>query len=127
MTIQARACALAGGRGHDCLAGGKLGIEQRTTDDEILDGCLLPMVNEGFKIVEEATQRETDLNIATFTATASAQVGGLMHWARHVRKGGLPRVVADIRKYGEPHPNVPYWEPCELLVRRLKAAAKAKL
>lgn len=109
----------------------ELGIEQRTiSDDEILDRCLLPMVNEGFKIVEEGiAQRETDLNIAYIYGYGfPRKSGGPMHWARHVRKGGLPQVVADIRKYGEAHPNVPYWEPCELLVKEAeKAAAKAKL
>ena len=88
------------------------------------------MVNEGFKIVEEGiAQRETDLNIAYIYGYGfPRKSGGPMHWARHVRKGGLPQVVADIRKYGEAHPNVPYWTPCELLVKEAeKAAAKAKL
>ena len=42
-----------------------LGIERRAiTDDEILDRCMLPLVNEGFRIVGEGiAQRESDLNI----------------------------------------------------------------
>lgn len=39
-----------------------------------------------------------------------------MHWARHVREGGLPKVVDDLRKYAAVHPKVPHWEPAELLL-----------
>ena len=50
--------------------------------------------------------------------------GGPMHWARHVRPGGLPKVLADLRKFGAAHPNVPHWAPSELLVREAAAASK---
>ena len=50
--------------------------------------------------------------------------GGPLFWARHLRDGGLPQVVEDLRKYAKAHPNVPHWTPSELLVRE---AAKSKL
>ena len=49
--------------------------------------------------------------------------GGPMHWARHVRAGGLPKVVADLRSYAAAHPNVPHWEPCALLLEQAEKAA----
>ena len=104
----------------------ELGITRRAfTDEEILDRCLLPLVNEGFKIVEEGiAQRESDLNIVYLYGYGfPRRHGGPMHWARHVREGGLPKVVADLQRYAEAHPNVPHWKPSELL---LKEAAKAE-
>ena len=106
-----------------------LGIAQRSIgDDEILDRCLLPLVNEGFKIVEEGiAQRESDLNIVYLYGYGfPRKSGGPMHWARHVRKGRLPQVVADMAKYAAAHPDVPHWKPSALLVQEAeKAAAKA--
>ena len=82
-------------------------------------------MNEGFKIVEEGiAQRESDLNIVYLYGYGfPRRHGGPMHWARHVREGGLPKVVADLQRYAEAHPNVPHWKPSELL---LKEAAKAE-
>ena len=88
----------------------ELGITRRAfTDEEILDRCLLPLVNEGFKIVEEGiAQRESDLNIVYLygygfhAATAApcmgeARPGG---WAAQGRRrppavrGGAPERAA---------------------------------
>jgi len=104
----------------------ELGIARRAiSDEEVLDRCLLPLVNEGFRILEEGiAQRESDLNIVYLYGYGfPRKSGGPMHWARHQRKGGLLKVVEDLRKYGEAHPDVPHWEPSALLVAE---AAKAK-
>ena len=42
--------------------------------------------------------------------------GGPVHWARHMREGGLPKVVADLTALAAAHPTVPHWAPCALLV-----------
>jgi hypothetical protein len=51
--------------------------------------------------------------------------GGPIHWARHIRPGGLPKIVEDLRTFAAAHPTVPHWEPCALLVQ--EAAATSKL
>ena len=98
---------------------------------EILDRLLLPMVNEGFKIVEEGiAQRESDLNIVYLYGYGfPRKSGGPMHWARHVRPGGLAQLVADLHAYAAKHPGVGHWEPCKLLVEAAEAerAKAAKL
>ena len=103
-----------------------LGVGRREISaDEVLDRCLLPLVNEGFKIVQEGiAQRESDLNIVYLYGYGfPRKSGGPMHWARHVRAGGLPKVVADLRSYAAAHPNVPHWEPCALLLEQAEKAA----
>ncbi len=47
-----------------------------------------------------------------------------MHWARHGRDGGLPKLVADLRRYADAYPQVAHWKPSELLVREAGAASK---
>jgi len=107
----------------------KLGIERSApgSSTEILDRCLLPLVNEGFKILEEGiAQRESDINIVWLYGYGfPRKSGGPMHWARHIRPGGLPKIVEDLRTFAAAHPTVPHWEPCALLVQ--EAAATSKL
>jgi len=95
------------------------------TADEVLDRLMLPLVNEGFKILQEGiAQRETDINIVYLYGYGfPRKSGGPMHWARHIRPGGLPQLVQDLERYAELHPTVPHWAPCELLV---KEAARAQ-
>ena len=105
----------------------KLGMTPRTLSaDEILDRCLLPMVNEGFKIVEEGiAQRESDLNIVYLYGYGfPRKSGGPMHWARHIRPGGLPKIVADLKAYAAAHPTVPHWAPCDLLEKEAQRVSK---
>jgi len=110
----------------------KKGIKRRViSEEEVLDRCLLPLVNEGFKCLEEGiAQRESDIDIIFLYGYGfPRKLGGPMHWARHGRQGGLPRVLADIKRYGAAHPNGKHWVPSVLLVSEVEkaAAAKAKL
>jgi 3-hydroxyacyl-CoA dehydrogenase len=93
---------------------------------EVLDRCLLPLVNEGFKILEEGiAQRESDIDVTYLYGYGFPRYqGGPMYWARNVRSGGLPKLAADMAQYAAAHPTTPHWKPAELL---LKEAAKAKL
>ena len=97
-----------------------LGFTRRPFDSaEVLDRCLLPLVNEGFRILDEGiAQREGDIDIIWIYGYGFPRYrGGPMHWARHIRPGGLAQVAEDLRKYAAAHPNVSCWEPSALLLR----------
>jgi len=77
------------------------GIEQRNFDnEEILERCLLPMVNEGAKILEEGIAiRPSDIDVIWINGYGwPVYTGGPMFWADTI---GLDTVVAKIKKYGE--------------------------
>ena len=97
------------------------------------DRCLLPLVNEGFKCLEEGiAQRESDIDVTYLYGYGFPRYrGGPLFWARHGRPGGLPKVVEDMRKYAAQQAalgkgTVSHWEPSALLLAEAeKAAAKA--
>ena len=77
------------------------GIEQReVTDQEVLERCLYPMVNEGAKILEEGIAiRGSDIDVVWVNGYGWPMYrGGPMYWADEV---GLTEVVASIKDYGE--------------------------
>ncbi len=77
------------------------GFDQRTfSTDEILERCLLPMVNEGAKILEEGIAiRPSDIDVIWINGYGwPVYTGGPMFWADTM---GLDKVVAKIKKYGE--------------------------
>ena len=70
------------------------------SDEEILDRCLLPMINEGAKILEEGIAvRASDIDV-TYVYGYGWPVyrGGPMHYANSM---GLDKVLAKIRHYHE--------------------------
>lgn len=76
------------------------GINRRAIeDDEILERCLLPMVNEGAKILEEKmAQRASDIDIVWINGYGwPVYHGGPMFWADHY---GLAKVVERLKHYG---------------------------
>ena len=85
-----------------------------------------PSTPQGFKILEEGiAQRESDIDVVYLYGYGFPRWrGGPMHWARHGRDGGLPKLVADLRRYAEAYPQVAHWTPSELLVREAGAASK---
>jgi len=75
------------------------GVEQRdVTDEEILDRCLLPMVNEGAKILEEGIAiRPSDIYVVWINGYGwPVYTGGPMFWADTI---GLDVVAEKIKKY----------------------------
>ncbi|MEZ5296928.1 MAG: 3-hydroxyacyl-CoA dehydrogenase NAD-binding domain-containing protein [Ilumatobacteraceae bacterium] len=77
------------------------GYEQReVSDQEVLERCLYPMVNEGAKILDEDIAiRGSDIDVVWVNGYGwPVYRGGPMYWADSV---GLPEVVAKIREYGE--------------------------
>ena len=77
------------------------GIEQReVTDAEVLERCLLPMVNEGCKILDEGIAiRASDIDVVWVNGYGwPVYTGGPMFWADTL---GLADVVDKIGRYHE--------------------------
>ena len=84
------------------------------SDEEILDRCLLLMINEGAKILEEGIAvRASDIDV-TYVYGYGWPVyrGGPMHYANSM---GLDKVLAKIRHYHESTGD-DFWAPSPLLV-----------
>ena len=77
------------------------GIEQReVTDQEVLERCLYPMINEGAKILEEGIAiRGSDIDVIWVNGYGwPVYRGGPMYWADSV---GLAEIVEKIKGYGD--------------------------
>lgn len=77
----------------------KLGIEQReVSDQEILERCMLPLINEGMQILEEGiAQRASDIDIIYIFGYGFPPFrGGPMHYAEHL---GLANVRDRLAHY----------------------------
>ncbi|MDH4146019.1 MAG: 3-hydroxyacyl-CoA dehydrogenase NAD-binding domain-containing protein [Acidimicrobiia bacterium] len=81
--------------------GQRQGVAQRdVTDQEILERCLFPMVNEGAKILDEGIAiRPSDIDVVWINGYGwPVYTGGPMFWADTI---GLGEVASKIRDYGE--------------------------
>ncbi len=79
------------------------GIERRAiSDDEILERCLYPMINEGAKILDEGiAQRASDIDVVWMTGYGwPVYRGGPMHYAEAV---GLDKVLDRMKSYHTAH------------------------
>ncbi len=77
------------------------GIEQReVSDEEIRDRCLLPMVNEGCKILEEGkAMRASDIDVVWVNGYGwPVYRGGPMFWAE---SEGLGNIAEKIKGFGD--------------------------
>jgi 3-hydroxyacyl-CoA dehydrogenase len=95
------------------------GIERREiSDEEIVQRCMYPLVNEGAKILEEGIAiRASDIDIVyLFGYGFPVYRGGPMFWAEQI---GLDKVLATIRGFHKIHGK--FWEPAKLLVERAEA------
>jgi 3-hydroxyacyl-CoA dehydrogenase len=95
--------------------GAKAGLEQRVaSDEEILDRCLLPMINEGAKILDEGiAARASDIDVVWIYGYGwPVYRGGPMHYANSV---GLDTVLQKLRNYHE-QTGDDFWKPSPLLV-----------
>jgi 3-hydroxyacyl-CoA dehydrogenase len=75
------------------------GIRERVvTDEEILERCLLALVNEGAKLIDDGTaSRASDIDVVwTRGFGFPAHLGGPMFWASET---GLPFVLERLRRY----------------------------
>jgi 3-hydroxyacyl-CoA dehydrogenase len=92
------------------------GVDQReVTDQEVLERCLYPMVNEGAKILSEGIAiRGSDIDVIWVNGYGwPLYRGGPMFWADSV---GLGEIVDKIRSYGDALGGR-HWELSPLLER----------
>ena len=91
------------------------GVAQKpASDQEILERCLYPMVNEGAKILEEGKAiRASDVDIVWINGYGwPVYSGGPMHWANGI---GLAKIVARLRALEAEHGSE--FKPAVLLER----------
>ena len=102
--------------------GARQGIEQReVSDEEVLERCLLPMVNEGAKILDEGIAlRASDIDVVWVNGYGwPVYTGGPMFWADTL---GLESVVDKIEHYHETLGGE-HWRPAERWARVLADGA----
>ncbi len=102
----------------------KLGITRRAiSDQEILERCLYPMVNEGAKILAEGmAQRSLDIDVIWVNGYGwPVYRGGPMWWADNVI--GLKTVHDALLKYRDASGD-PFWEPAPLLKKLVQEDKK---
>ncbi len=95
------------------------GIEQRDiSDQEILERCLYPMINEGAKILEEGiAARPLDIDIIWINGYGfPGYKGGPMFWADQI---GLQSIVDAYARYAKQFGDH-YWQPAPLLAKLAK-------
>jgi len=94
----------------------KLGVPQRRHgDEEILERCLYPLMNEGLRILEEGVAiRASDIDVVWAAGYGFPRYrGGPMFYADTI---GLPKLLAGMKKYRELFGPM-HWEPAPLLVK----------
>ncbi len=91
----------------------RLGFQRREVgEEEILERCLLALVNEGAKILEEGmAESSTDIDTVYLNGYGfPAEVGGPMTWAD---RQGLPAIRDRLNALTERHGE--HWKPAELI------------
>ncbi len=83
-------------------------------EDEIVERCLYPLINEGFRILEEGVVlRAADIDVVWTSGYGFPRYrGGPMHYAEAI---GLKKVLAGMQKYRDRFGPM-HWEPANLLV-----------
>jgi 3-hydroxyacyl-CoA dehydrogenase len=84
------------------------------SEEEIVERCLYPMINDGFKILDEGVVlRAADIDVVWTSGYGFPRYrGGPMHYAEAI---GLEKVLAGIEKYRDRFGPM-HWEPAKLLV-----------
>lgn len=93
----------------------QLGIApQAHSEQEILERCLYPLINEGFRILEEGiAQRASDIDVVWCAGYGFPRYrGGPLFYAEEI---GLARVLEGIERYRARF-GAMHWEPAALLV-----------
>jgi 3-hydroxyacyl-CoA dehydrogenase len=96
----------------------EMGVSRRKiAAEEIVERCILALVNEGAKILEEGiAQRASDIDVVYLTGYGFPPFrGGPMHYADSL---GLYNVARAMRRLAKnPHGDPSAWEPAPLLAR----------
>ena len=115
----------------DRIARSKGLVKRNVGSQEILERCIFPLINEGFKILEEGmAQRPSDIDMVYIYGYGFPPVmGGPMFYADKVV--GLPQLLAALNRYdkmteerAKSNPNYPYhsyFKPSKLLVACVEA------
>jgi len=95
----------------------EIGVVARSIgDDEIVDRCLLALVNEGARLLDEGVAlRAGDIDVVYLNGYGfPAAHGGPMFWAQ---SRGLEQVAARMREFARnPHADPAFWQPAPLLL-----------
>jgi 3-hydroxyacyl-CoA dehydrogenase len=97
----------------------KLGVPQRShSDEEILERCLYPLLNEGLRILEEGVAiRASDIDVVWAAGYGFPRYrGGPMFYADTI---GLPTLLDGINKYRDLFGPM-HWQPAPLLVKLVR-------
>lgn len=88
--------------------------QRRHSDQEIVERCLYPLINEGFRILEERVAlRAADIDVVWTSGYGFPRYrGGPIFYSETI---GLPVVLAGIEKYRQEFGPM-HWEPAPLLV-----------
>ncbi len=101
----------------------RLGITRRTiADEEIVDRCMLPLVNEGARIIAEGIALgAADIDVVYCNGYGFPRHrGGPMFWADTV---GIPKVLATIERFAR-ELGARYWKPAPLIEQLAKEGKK---
>mmetsp|Transcript_39934 Transcript_39934/g.83520 ORF Transcript_39934/g.83520 Transcript_39934/m.83520 type:complete len:771 (+) Transcript_39934:118-2430(+) len=87
----------------------------KLSEEEIIHRVLFPLVNEGFKILEEGIASDpSDIDIIYLYGYGwPAWRGGPMFWADNAV--GLRKILSELEKFHAMHPNSEYYCPSKLL------------
>ena len=100
----------------------EIGVAPRAiADEEIVDRCLLALVNEGARILAEGIAlRASDIDVVYLAGYGfPPATGGPMFWAQ---LRGLDKVAARMREFAQnPHADPSFWQPAPLLLEAAKA------
>jgi len=94
----------------------RLGVTRRqVSDEEIVERCVYPLINEAARILEEGiAQRPGDIDVVWVNGYGFPRVrGGPMQFADET---GLARVLERLQQFGRQHGPL-YWTPAPLIER----------
>lgn len=85
------------------------------TESEIVERILFPLVNEGFKVLEEGISNQpSDIDVVYIYGYGwPVYKGGPMFWADHVV--GLKYLLSRLEDFARQFPETPYFVPSALL------------
>ncbi|KAL3945767.1 MAG: hypothetical protein SGBAC_000156 [Bacillariaceae sp.] len=84
-------------------------------ENEVIERVLFPLVNEGFKCLEEGVaQQPSDIDVVYLYGYGwPVYRGGPMYWADH--QVGLEYMLSRLQKFSKQYPDTDYYEPSKLL------------